>query len=85
MMTSKEKRIHGLQKLRKMRVWMIIAYSIIVIAALGVVSVFTAQRNEVVMKRKNQLHDFYSECTAQNESGKLSCPYGKRGNFSIFY
>lgn len=51
-MTSKEKRIQGLQKLRKMRVWMIIAYTVIVIAALGVVSVFTAQRNEVVMKSK---------------------------------
>ncbi|MBR7085659.1 MAG: cache domain-containing protein, partial [Oscillospiraceae bacterium] len=51
-MTSKEKRIQGLQKLRKMRVWMIIAYTVIVIVALGVVSVFTAQRNEIVMKEK---------------------------------
>ncbi len=51
-MTSKEKRIQGLMKLRKMRVWMIIAYALIVIIALFCVSVFTAKQNEAVMKAK---------------------------------
>ena len=51
-MTSKEKRIQGLMKLRKMRIWMIFAYAMIVIAALFFVSLFTSQKNETVMKEK---------------------------------
>ncbi len=51
-MTSKEKRIQGLMKLRKMRIWMIFAYAVIVIAALFFVSLFTSQKNETVMKEK---------------------------------
>ena len=51
-MTPKERRIQGLMKLRKMRIWMIVAYSVIVIAALVFVSMFTSRKNETVMKEK---------------------------------
>ena len=51
-MTSKEKRIQGLMKLRKMRIWMIIAYTLIVIIALVSVSGFNSLQNESVMKAK---------------------------------
>jgi len=51
-MTPKERRMQGLMKLRKMRIWMIFAYAVIVITALTFVSVFTAQKNETVMKEK---------------------------------
>ncbi len=49
-MTSKERRTQGLMKLKKMRVWMIIGYALIVVTALGVVSVYSAFKYQAALK-----------------------------------
>ena len=51
-MTSRERRARSLMNLRKMRGWMIIAYAMIIIISLFIVSFFTARKNEQTMKEK---------------------------------
>ena len=51
-MTPKEKRTLALVKLRKMRIWMILAYGLTIIIALIVVAVFSVKKNEKVLKNE---------------------------------
>ena len=51
-MTARERRRKALKRLQQLRVWMIIAYALIVIIALFSVSLFTAHKNETAMKSK---------------------------------
>ncbi|MBR1555022.1 MAG: cache domain-containing protein [Oscillospiraceae bacterium] len=51
-MTAKERRRKALKRLQQLRIWMIIAYALVVIIALFSVSLFAARKNEDAMKSK---------------------------------
>ena len=51
-MTARERRRKAIKRLQQLRIWMIIAYAMIVIIALFSVSMFTAQKNATAMKSK---------------------------------